>query len=145
MTTHKMIRGKGRNGKLKCCPVDPTHWVLKWCIKATFCFSPHKEILMLCLSMLKMVWSMACRDFPEQCYSRWVCKNIQTAKLFFGQPIFLTLWNKSAHKGLFIATKTQTERSKHPSLCFSPIGLIFRETFKCTFQTFPFLFVKRSP
>lgn len=22
--------------KLKCCPVDPMHWVLKWCINATF-------------------------------------------------------------------------------------------------------------
>lgn len=136
MTTHKMIRGKGRNGKLKCCPVDPTHWVLKWCIKATFCFA---------YPCWKWFWSMACRDFPEQCYSRWVCKNIQTAKLFFGQTIFLTLWNKSAHKGLFIATKIQTERSKRPLLCLSPIGLIFRETFKCAFQTFPFLFVKKSP
>lgn len=57
----------------------------------------------------------------------------------------LTLLNKSAHRGLFIATKIQTERSKHPLLCLSPMGLIFRETFKCAFQTFPFLFVKRSP
>lgn len=127
MTTHK-IRGKGRNGKAKMLPYWPKALSTQVVYKSNF-WASHTSLRLCCLAYpfaypcWKWFWSIACRDFPGQCYSRLVYKNIQTAKLFFGQPIFLTLWNNSAHRVLFIVTKIQNERGE-ASIVGPPIGLI---------------------